>query len=327
VIRALVYGADGVAAHDDVAAAIGTAGTTWIRVADPTDAELAAVEEACGLHALEIEDVRSNVRPKIEQFEEHTMVLLKEARLRRGETTFEEEIEDIPVGLFFGNDWLVTLTLTSEEPDAVTDAWAAVEREEGRVLRRGPDFAAYRVIDGVVDGYFAILDGIEDRLERIEEEILAEPDRDTLVEINSARRELLSVRKLLWPSREAVSVLARGDPPQVRESTEKYYRDVYDHLVQLVDLTETYRDLAAGARDIYLNSLSVSTNEVMKTLTVVATIVLPLTFIVGVYGMNFGDGRLNMPELGWQLGYPAVLVGMAGVAAVMVWHFRREGWL
>ena len=118
-----------------------------------------------------------------------------------------------------------------------------------------------------------------------------------------------------------------GGVSGVGESTEKFYRDVYDHLVQLVDLTETYRDLASGARDIYLNALSMSTNDVMKTLTVVATIVLPLTFVAGVFGMNFGDGPFNMPELGWRFGYVAVVLGMTGMAAVLVVYFREEGWL
>ena len=152
-------------------------------------------------------------------------------------------------------------------------------------------------------------------------------DIDTLEEINSVRRELLSFRKLAWPTREAVGVLARGDPDQIREDTEKYYRDVYDHLVQLVDLTETYRDLVSGARDIYLNALSQSTNEVMKVLTVVATIFIPLTFVVGVYGMNFSGGPAAMPELSWPYAYPAVILGMGAVALVMMGYFRRQGYI
>lgn len=121
--------------------------------------------------------------------------------------------------------------------------------------------------------------------------------------------------------------LARGDPDQIQEETEKYYRDVYDHLVQLVDLTETYRDLASGARDIYLNTLSLSTNEVMKKLTVVATVVLPLTFVVGIYGMNFADSPYNMPELSWTYGYPAIMLGMLGVTILLIAYFRQEGYV
>jgi magnesium transporter len=300
-------------------------GTTWTRVSDPTDAELEQVSAAFDLHPLEIEDVRSNPSPKVEVFPDHTFVLAKSARLRGGETTFEEEIRDQPVGLFFGHDWIVTLA--AEETPAVEAVWDRVRREEPRLLGRDADFTAYRVLDAIVDEYFAILDEIGRDIEAVEDRIIDDPDTETLEILNSLRRELLSIRRIVWPTRDAVSVLSRGDADHVQESTEKYYRDVYDHLVQHVELVETYRDLASGARDIYLNTLSQSTNEVMKRLTVVATIILPLTFVVGVYGMNFGGGPYNMPELGWRFGYPAVLLGMALTAAVMLQYFRSEGWL
>jgi magnesium transporter len=283
------------------------------------------VAAAFGIHPLSVEDIQRDVRPKTEEYSSHTFVLVKTASLRRGETTFDEELRTQQVGLFVGRDWLVTMAVT--DVDAVDRVWETVERGEARVLQLGPDFAAYRVLDRIVDDYFTVLDEIEDLIEQVEDGVLAGPSDDVLVSLNDVRRDLLSVRKVLWPTREAAAVLARGDPDYIREPTEKYYRDVYDHLVQLVDLTETYRDLARGARDIYLNSLSQSTNEVMKTLTVVATIILPLTFIVGVFGMNFSGGPYNMPELGWRFGYPAVMVGMASVTLVLVVYFRQERWL
>ena len=329
-IRTLVYADDRVESHDgsDTEAlreARVATGTTWIRASNVTDDELDRLSAAFGLHPLEIDDVRSNVNPKVELFPDHTFVLVKTARLRGGETTFEEEIRDQPVGVFFGHDWIVTVAI--EETAAVETVWERVHREEPRLLQRDADFTAYRVIDAIVDEYFAILDEIGRDIEAVEDRIIDEPDTETLEILNSLRRELLSVRRIVWPTRDAVSVLARGDADQVKETTEKYYRDVYDHLVQHVELVETYRDLASGARDIYLNTLSQSTNEVMKRLTVVATIILPLTFVVGVYGMNFGGGPYNMPELGWRFGYPAVLVGMALTAGIMLQYFRSEGWL
>ncbi len=328
-VEAVVYTADGVELHDAgteaaLAAARGASGTTWVRASEATPDELDRVAAAFDLHELSIEDVRNDVRAKTEEFDAFTFLLVKTARLTRGETTFEEEVTDVPVGLFVGDDWLVTVSI--ERIDGVDRVWEAVQREEPRLLRQGPDFTAYRVVDVVVDGYFALLDEVEGRIERAEDE-LVDPDQETLHRINEVRRDLLSIRKLLWPTREALATFARGDPDQVSEDTEKYYRDVYDHVVQLVDLVETYRDLAAGARDIYLNALSMSTNEVMKKLTVVATIVLPLTFVVGVYGMNFEGSPYNMPELGWTYGYPAVMVGMGLVAGVMLAYFRQEGWL
>jgi magnesium transporter len=325
VTAALVYSADTVSEYDDFAAARDADGTTWVHLAEPQPETVERVAETFDLHPLAIEDVRHDVRPKTEEFDRYTFVLLKTATLRRGETTFEEEIRDDPVGLFVGDDWLVTYARGPAE--AIDRVRAAVERGDERLLHRGPDFTAYRVVDVVVDEYFQLLDTVEDKIESIEEAVLVSTDAETIEEIHSVRRELLSFRKLAWPTREAVGVLARGDPEHIQEQTEKYFRDVYDHLVQLVDLTETYRDLASGARDIYLNALSQSTNEVMKVLTVVATIFIPLTFVVGVYGMNFADSPLNMPELGWTYAYPAVMLGMAVVTVVMMAYFRRQGYI
>ncbi|GAD52351.1 magnesium and cobalt transport protein CorA [Halarchaeum acidiphilum MH1-52-1] len=324
-LAAVVYAAGGITAYDDLETAKDATGTTWFRVSDPAAEELERVAEVCGLHPLAVEDVQKDVRPKVEEFSDHTFVLVKAARLASGDTPFRGELLTNPVGLFVGDDWLVTYT--TGDCTAVERAWAVVQREDDRALQRGPDFAAYRIVDAVVDDYFDALDDVEDRLEYVEDTVLDETDEDVLEEINDARRELLALRKLLWPTRDAVAVLSRGDPPQIQSVTEKYYRDVYDHLVQQVDLVETYRDLAGGARDIYLNTLSMSTNEVMKKLTVVATIVLPLTLVVGIFGMNFSDTPWNMPELAWQYGYPAVMVGMGAVSLILLWYFRREHWL
>ena len=320
-VDAVVYTDDAVTDYDDVETAKAAAGTTWIRATAPTDAELATVTEACDIHPLAVEDVQNGVRPKTEEFASHTFLLVTDAEFRVGETTFQQEIATQPLGVFLGEDWVVTLAY--DEISAVGATWDAVHREDVRILGRGPDFTTYRMLDRIVDGYFGLLDDVEDRIEDIEGEIIDAATSDILEDINDVRRELLAVRKLLWPTRDAVSVFSRGDPPEVRESTEKYYRDVYDHLVQQVDLVETYRDLAASSRDIYLNALSQSTNEVMKRLTVVATIVLPLTFVVGIYGMNFE----NMPELGWTYGYHATMLGMALLSVILVWYFRQQDWL
>lgn len=317
----VVVGTDGMTEYDDLQQARRANGTTWVTIDADDEAERDALRSAFDIHSLSIEDVLHGVPPKTETYPDHTFVLLSAARLRREDSTFEEELVDATLGLVIGDDWLATIT--TGEPNPVPNVRARIAAGDPRAFERGPDFLAYRVIDAVVDEYFALLDGLEDRIERIEEAVADEPDRETLADINAARRELLSVRKLLWPTREAVSVLARGDPDQIDAETEKYFRDVHDHVVQQVDLVQTYRDLVSGARDIYLTVLSMSTNEVMKRLTVVATIVLPMTVVVGVYGMNFE----TMPELSWTYGYPAVLLGMIGMAGVLVWYFRREGWL
>ncbi|MFB6165141.1 MAG: magnesium/cobalt transporter CorA [Haloarculaceae archaeon] len=301
MIAAVTYGDRGVTEYDDLAAARAASGTTWIRVADADQAELDRVAEAFEIHPLVIEDVVNDVRPKTERFDSFTFTLAKTVELSRGESTFDEEIRDDPVGVCFGQDWVVTIATTDDDP--IGRVWDAVVREDERYLQRGPDFTASRVLDVLVDEYYDLLDRLEDQIEAIEEDVIVSTDIETLEAINALRRDLLAFRKIAWPAREAVSVLARGDAPQIRTENEKYFRDVYDHLVQVVDLAETYRDLTAGTRDIYLNTVAQSTNEVMRVLTVIATIFLPLTFVVGVYGMNFDGGPYNMPELSWTFGY------------------------
>ena len=340
MIRAMSYTDGEAATFEEVTAAAEAPGTTWVwvsaadedavaartgqadagRVPRPTG-DLEAVTDRFDIHPLHVEDVLGDVRPKSELLDEYAFLLVKSARFRVGETTFLEEIRARPVGLFVGDDWLVTVTVDGD--DAVESVWNRLAGADRRALARGPDFASYLVVDRVVDGYFRLLDELEADIETVEERVVEAPDPDTLAAINDLRRELLSVRRVVWPTRDAVNALSRGDADQVAETTEKYYRDVYDHLVQVVELTETYRDLTAGARDIYLNTLSQSTNEVMRRLTVVATIVLPLTFVAGVFGMNFE----SMPELGWPYAYPATMLGMGGIALVLAAYFRREGWL
>jgi magnesium transporter len=214
---------------------------------------------------------------------------------QREEVEFKKEVRAHPVGCFIGDDWLVTLSPTGADPfDPATTRWA---NHEQRVIERGTDFLAYRLIDSIVDDYFTVLDDIEDDIETIEERVLADPTPHMLEDLNDVRRDLLAFRKVAWPAREAISYLSRGDIPQVADQNEKYFRDIYDHLIQVVDLIETYRDLTGGSRDIYLNAVSQSTNEVMKALTVVAKLFIPLTFVAGVYGMNLAETPLAMPEL------------------------------
>ena len=325
MISAVVYTPDGVDTYDDLAAARRAVGTTWVHAPNVTATELDAIQSAFDLHALTIEDVQNQTRAKTEEYRDHTFVLLKTATLSPGETTFEKEVSTTPVGVFIGSDWIVTVSPGEAKP--IQRIQDAVSRGDERLLHRGPDFTAYRVLDVIVEGYFDLLDDIETDIEEIEEEVTVSTDRETLEKINDVRRDLLSFRKQAWPAREAVGVLARGDPDQIQPETEKYFRDSYDHLVQIVDLTETYRDLVSGARDIYLNTVSQSTNEVMKVLTVVATIFIPLTFVVGVYGMNFAGSPYNMPELGWTYAYPATMVGMALIVGAMLVHFRRRDYL
>lgn len=312
---------------DYLEAASDAEGVLWVHVAGGDREELDALRDRFGIHELAVEDVlHEGTRPKTEAYDTHTFVLMRTAKLsRRDDVAFRKEVRTQSVGLFVGDGWLVTLTagdVDLVEPRA--ERWSAVAH---RVATRGADFLAYRLLDAIVDDYFDVLDDVETAIEAIEERVTARPDPEVLEELNAVRRDLLAFRKVAWPAREALAALSRGDVPEVDERNEKYFRDVHDHLIQAVDLTETYRDLTGGSRDIYLNAVSQSTNEVMKTLTVVATIFIPLTFVAGVYGMNFADGPYAMPELGWTFGYPATMLGMALMAGLMLLHFRRQAWM
>lgn len=244
---------------------------------------------------------------------------------QRDEVQFHKEIQAHSVGLFIGDGWLVTMSTSNV--DLIDHSARSGVRTGRRLGDPGMDFLAYRIVDAIVDSYFDILDEIENDIEAVEERVLDEPDPQVLEDLNDVRRDLLAFRKVAWPAREAISNLSHGDVPEIASPNEKYFRDVYDQLMQIVDLIETYRDLTSGSRDIYLNAVSQSTNEVMKTLTVVATIFIPLTFIAGVYGMNFTDTPFAMPELYWTYGYPAAMLRMGILAGLMLVYFRNEDWI
>ena len=186
------------------------------------------------------------------------------------------------------------------------------------------DYLAYALVDAVVDAYFPAMESLGDRLEVVEEAVVAGSAAAEVVrELHRARRELLVARRALWPLREVMSALMRADSARVTSDTRVYIRDVHDHVVQLLDLLENYRELGASLTELHLASASIRLNEVMKVLTLIATIFIPLTFLVGLYGMNFD----HMPELHWRYSYPALLALMFGIAIGMLWWFRRRGWL
>ena len=189
--------------------------------------------------------------------------------------------------------------------------------------RAGADYLLYALIDLIVDQYFSVLEQVGDRIESLEEDLVADPTTETLHVIHHLKREMAFLRKSMWPLREVVGRLERSESVLVHESTELYLRDVYDHTIQVIDAVETFRDMLAGMLDIYLSSVSNRMNEVMKVLTIIATVFIPLTFIAGVYGMNFR----YMPELEWPWGYPLVWFVMIVIAVLMVIYFRKKRWL
>jgi magnesium transporter len=219
-----------------------------------------------------------------------------------------------------GPSWLLSF---NERPQPyVKTIRDRVHADKARSRNPGPDYLAYSIIDNVVDNYFVILEQIGDRIDALEEELIANPTPHTLQAVYRMRREILHLRKSIWPLREVVGGLQRGTD-LVRATTGVYLRDLYGHIVQIVDVVETYRDTISGMLDMYLSSVSNRMNEVMKVLTVIATTFMPLTFLAGVYGMNFR----HMPELEWPWAYPVLWAVMIAVAVGMLAYFRRRRWL
>ena len=319
---------DRVASIDDALARMTPGELTWINIdglADP--ATFARLGERLGLHPLALEDVL-NVpqRPKVERFDKHVFIVMRTMRLepREGAATpaTAAAIVDEQVSVFLGADWVVTIQERSDG-DCFGAVRAALRQARGRVREAGADYLAYLLIDAVVDAYFPALESIGDRLAAIEGRVLDGVGARILGDLHVVRRDLLVARRALWPLREATAVLVRGEAKRFSADTCVYLRDVHDHVVQLIDLLENYRELGASLMDLHLAATSNRLNEVMKVLTVIATIFIPLTFVVGIYGMNFDD----MPELHTRYGYPAVMLGMLALALAMLLWFRRRRWI
>lgn len=276
------------------------------------------------IHPLVLEDiVHTAQRPKLEEYNGQIFIVLRMLSFDPASA----EVQSEQVSLIFGEDFLLSF---QEAPGDVFDPIRLrIRTQKGHMRSQGPDFLAYSLIDAVVDQYFVILEALGDRLEDVENDLLQTPSQDTLHEIYRLKREVMLVRKATWPLREVIGQLMRADEKLIRKSTQLYLRDLYDHIIAVLDSLENQRELLASMLEMYLSSVSNRMNEVMKVLTVIATIFIPLTFIAGLYGMNFSSSASpwNMPELQWYWGYPAVLFLMGLVALALMMFFKKKGWL
>ena len=276
------------------------------------------------LHALVLEDV-VNVpeRPKVDDFDSQIVIIAWMVMLK--ENTHGFYIEQ--VSFVLGEDYLLTV---QEEPerDCFSRVRDRIRYNKGIIRQRKADYLAYALLDAIIDGYFPVLEAYGERIEELEDEVVTNPSRQTLQEIYKIRRELLALRRAIWPQRDALNTLIRDSSNLISPEVRIYLRDCYDHAVQVIDIVETYRELSSGLMDVYLSSISNKMNEIMKLLTVISTIFIPLTFIAGVYGMNFNPEKSpwNMPELNWYWGYPVCWAVMIAVAAALVYFFWRRGW-
>ncbi len=291
----------------------------WVNVEGVHDVEIIRHFGDCfHLHPLVLEDIVNTVqRPKIEDYGDYLFIVLRMMR-----PTKDKEFTSEQLSIILGKDYLFTFQ-EGIDGDAFDGVRERLRNSKGKLRTLGVDYLAYALIDAIVDNYFSVLEDLGERIVNIEEDLALTPDRVTLQLINEMKKEIIFLRKAVWPLREAISFLERGDSPLLGDATKLYFRDVYDHTMQVIDTVETYRDLLSGMLDLYLSSISNRTNEVMKFLTVVGTIFLPLTFLVGVYGMNFK----HMPELEWHDGYYVLWGVMVAIALGMVYYFKGKKWL
>lgn len=279
---------------------------------------LKALGECYGIHPLTLEDIlNTDQRPKLEDFDDYLFVVLKMLSLQPDGSLAAEQVSFV-----LGPSFLISFQ-EGFKADLFDPIRQRLRENRGKLRKGGADFLLYSLMDAIVDYYFVILEDLAERIEVLEEEVIAGPGRKTVVKIQHLKRETIFLRKSVWPLREVLGRLERRESPLVRGETVIYLRDVYDHSIQIIETVETFRDLLSEVLDIYLSAIGNRTNEVMKVLTIIATIFMPLTFIAGVYGMNFR----YMPELEWHWGYPAVLLLMLLVSLGMGIFFRRKRWL
>lgn len=296
-----------------------TATVTWINIDGIHRMEvIEGIGKAFSLHPLLMEDVvNTEQRPKMEDFDDYVFVVLK--MLSYDEKNNEIKAEQI--SLVLGTN--LVISFQEREGDIFGPIRERIRNGRGRIRKMGADYLAYALIDAVVDSYFIMLDKLEEKMEDIEEELLVNLGPETLNAIHVLRRKMIFLRNQVWPLREVVAGLEKAESPLIHESTVIYLSDVYDHTIQAIETIEKFRDMLTGTIDIYLSMTSNKMNEVMKLLTIIATIFMPLTFVVGIYGMNFK----YMPELEWYWGYPLILFVMVAVGILMLVYFRRKKWL
>ena len=292
---------------------------TWINVNGIHDIELIAeLGKHFELHALTLEDiVNTSQRLKTEEFQKYIFIVLK--MIEFNEAVNEVKIEHVSVIL--GENFVISFL--EDEGDFFDSVRDRIRTEKGRIRTMKTDYLAYALLDSVVDHYFLAIERIGDRIETIDDRIMVNSKQEDINDIHRLKRHILSLRKAVWPLREELGALTKSESGIIHPESKLYWRDLYDHTVQIIDIVETYRDLLGSMQEIYLSSISNRMNEIMKVLTMIATIFIPLTFIVGVYGMNFE----TMPELQWPWGYYMIWGIMLVISLGLVIFFKRRKWI
>lgn len=296
-----------------------TSTVTWINVGGLHEIPIVEKLGQCyGLHPLIVEDIlNTEQRPKMDIFDDYIFMVLRMHLCADDSHKIDSEQVSIILGANF------VITFQEKEGDIFDGVRHRIGNNIGRIRKAGSDYLAYALLDALVDSYFNVLENIDEEIEEIEEELVTSPTLETSRKIHFLRKEMILFRKSVWPLRETISLLQRTETPLLKDTTSVYLRDLYDHTIQVIDTAETLRDMVSGMLDIYLTGISNRLNEIMKFLTLFASIFIPLTFIVGIYGMNFD----YMPELKWKWGYFAILLVMLLIGLSLLFYFRKKRWL
>ena len=293
---------------------------TWLNVDGLGSADtIAGIGKLFDLHPLALEDVLNvEHRPKVESYGNFFFLVLRMPLAA-------DRLETEQISIFLGRNFVVTFQ--EQAGDCFDPVRERLRAGRPRIRGGGPDYLAYAIIDAIVDAYFPVVEKYSERLEELEREILADPRQQAVARLRDTKRDLLTLRRAIWPLREALSALTREESELVSHNTQLFLRDCYDHVVQLNDLIESQREFSSGLMDLYMSSISNRMNEVMKVLTMIATLFIPLSFVAGLYGMNFDtESPWNLPELGWRFGYPFAWGIMLVIATGFAIFFKRKGW-
>lgn len=293
-------------------------GKVWINIDGLQDvALLENIGNLFRLHPLILEDIlNTDQRPKIEDLSEYLYIVLRKFQNHESDAMHSEQIS-----IVLGKNFI--LSFQEKESALFEPVRERLRSDKGKIRKAGSDYLVHALIDNVVDDYFFLLEDIEERIEKLEDDLVKQTTPAKLQSIHNLKRELIFFRKSLWPLRETISSLQRSDSPLIDEPNAVYFKDIFDHIIAIIDTVDTFRDMLSGMMDVYLSATSMKLNEVMKVLTIIATIFMPLTFLAGVYGMNFK----YMPELEWPWGYFGVWAVMLTIAVLMLKFFRKKKWI
>ena len=296
-----------------------TSTVSWLNISGLHEVEiLEKIGQRYDIHPLVLEDILNTAhRPKVEVFDNYIFIVFKMI----GYDSENENITIEQVSLILGPNFVITFQ--EYDGDVFQPVRQRIQDAKGRIRKRGADYLAYALLDVLVDHYFLVLEKLDEIIEYLDESVTEKPDSSLVQDIHRMKRELIILKKSVWPLRDAINDLVREESPIIQESTEPFLRDVHDHTIQVVDTVDAYRDMVSGILDVYLSSISNKMNEVMKVLTIIATIFIPLTFIAGIYGMNFEF----MPELKWRWSYFVLISFMIAIAILMIAFFKRKKWL